>query len=145
MPKSNIWCSSLSKCQEFQPGSELPHLESMFVKCDGSMNAVASVPPNKVEAKLKYWESIPARERPISVFIFGFDSVSRSHAYRSLPKSMAMMKRLDFVDFPAYHSVAPSTLTNFMALLMGMTRPEVRETCSTDWSTPFDDCPLIWK
>ena len=117
----------------------------MFITCDGSMNAMANVPINKAAAKLKYWESIPAEDRPISVFIFGFDSTSRSHAYRCIPKSLEIMKRLGFIDFTGFHSIAPNTLSNFMALLMGMTRPEVRETCSKDWTAPFDDCPLIWK
>ncbi|CAG7831661.1 unnamed protein product, partial [Allacma fusca] len=120
--------------------------EVLLVKCGNHTNFHANVPIKpKVQEKINYWEGIPEEERPFNVFVLGIDTVSRSHAYRSLPKSIKLMTELGFIDFEAYHSVAPSTLTNFMAMLMGLSRAQVRGTCSKSWVTPFDDCPLIWK
>lgn len=119
----------------------------MFVTCNEERNALANFPLHKVRGKLEHWSSsgIPDEERPISVFLFGVDTVSRAHAYRSLPKSIAAMKRMDFVDFPGYHSVSKFTFPNFMGFLLGMTQARVRDTCAKNWSTPFDSCPFIWK
>ncbi|CAG7823765.1 unnamed protein product [Allacma fusca] len=120
--------------------------EVLLVKCGNHTNFHANVPIKpKVQEKINYWKGIPEEERPFNVFVLGIDTVSRSHAYRSLPKSIKLMTELGFIDFEAYHSVAPSTIPNLMAMLMGLSRAQVRGTCSKSWVTPFDDCPLIWK
>ncbi|CAG7827551.1 unnamed protein product [Allacma fusca] len=120
--------------------------EVLLVKCNNFTNFHTNIPIKPaVQEKMNYWEGISDEERPFNVFILGIDTVSRSHAYRSLTKSIKLMEELGFIDFQAYHSVAPSTLTNFMAMLMGLQRAKVRGTCAKDWVAPFDNCPLIWK
>ncbi|CAG7727539.1 unnamed protein product [Allacma fusca] len=120
--------------------------EVLLVKCNNFTNFHANIPIKPaVQEKINYWEGISDEEKPFNVFILGIDTVSRSHAYRSLTKSIKLMEELGFIDFQGYHSVGPSTLTNFMAMLMGLQRTKVRGTCAKDWVTPFDNCPLIWK
>jgi len=96
---------------------------------------------------MEFWDEKKQEdeELPVNVIVLGIDAVSRSHFYRSLPKTATLMKKLGFIDFKGYHSLAPSTVTNFMGFLMGLTRPEVRQTCAKDWTSSFDKCPLIWK
>ncbi|CAG7785601.1 unnamed protein product [Allacma fusca] len=120
--------------------------EILLVKCNNHTNFHTNIPIKPaVQEKIKYWEGISDEEKPFSVFILGIDTVSRSHAYRSLTKSIKLMEELDFIDFQAYHSVGPSTLSNLMAMLIGLPRAKVRGTCAKDWVTPFDSCPFIWK
>ena len=101
----------------------------------------------KVTKKIKFWDKKRRQDQtfPVNVIVLGIDAVSRSHFYRSLPNTATLMKKLGFIDFKGYHSLAPSTLTNFMGFLMGLTRPEVRQTCAKDLTSSFDKCPLIWK
>ena len=105
-------------------------------------------PKKGVTEKMKIWEEKKKEKnvkRPVNVIFLGIDSISRSHLYRSLPQTVSLMKKLGFIDFKGYHSIAPSTLTNFMGFLMGLMRQTVRETCAKNWSSSFDACPLIWK
>ena len=138
---------SITNCIPTTKVTSAGESEAIFIKCnDGGVNAEAFIPVRDgVRDKLNFWKETPEDERPYSVFMFGFDSASRSHTYRSIPKSLDVMKKMGFVDLKGYHSIAPSTLTNMMGFLMGLTRPEVRGNCARDWETPFDDCPFVWK
>ena len=117
----------------------------MFVTCGSFMNAEANVPlKDSIKVKLNHWNRVQL-DKPVSVLLFGIESTSRMHLYRSLPKSMKMMKALGFVDFTGFHSLGPSTLTNYMGFLMGLPRSVVRSGCASNWTTPYDKCPLIWN
>ncbi|CAG7694884.1 unnamed protein product [Allacma fusca] len=136
----------LTKCDYVERNVNIGAKEAFLITCEDFINAEASIPIKpKVQEKMKYWEKVPLDGRSPSVLLFGIDSTSRAHAYRSLPQSIDLMMKLGFVDFNSYHSVAPATLNNFMAFLMGLTRNEVRNSCAPNWTTPFDECPLIWK
>lgn len=139
--------SSLSECYPIKDKMALRGIESFLVKCgDRFLNVDSSITAKiEVTDKLNHWKRVPRKEHPYSVFLFGFDSLSRAHAYRSFKKSIPFMKELGFLDFNSYHSTSDSTLTNFIAFLMGIPRPIIRETCSKNWNTPFDTCPLVWN
>ena len=115
------------------------------LRCNDSFNFEANFPihPN-VQEKMDYWKTYQ-NSNPINVVFIGIDTVSRSHAYRSIPETLKYMKEMGFHDFQGYHSIGPSTLPNFMAILFGLKRTEVRETCTSSWTSPFDSCPFIWK
>jgi len=125
---------------------DLEEWEFFVVRCGGALNFDSSLRVSpEVKLKSEFWKQPPSKATPISVMLLGFDSVSRSHAHRSLPRTMGLMKKMGFHDFQGYHSLAPSTLTNFMGFLIGLRRDIIRETCAPDWTTPFDACPFIWK
>jgi len=119
------------------------------VRCNESFNFEVNLPIHpQVRDKMNYWKQKITTEpesKPINVIFLGIDTVSRSHAFRSLPKTMEYLKGMGFHDFLGYHSLAPSTLTNFMAFLIGLRRSEVSATCARWWSNPYDSCPFIWK
>ncbi len=145
---------TLGKCEPLRTSTHVYGKELLLVRCGDRLNFETTFPTNKpvVVEKFKHWNTRPetdgggAEVEPISVLFLGIDSVSRSHAYRSLPRTLDFMtSTLEFVDFQGYHSTSGSTLTNFMAFLMGTTRSDVRRTCAPDWHSTFDRCPLIWQ
>ena len=98
-------------------------MEMILVKCGNDTNFEATLPifPS-VQEKVDHWTKVYAKNqtdepKPISFLILGFDSTSRSHVYRSLPKTLQVMDRLGFVDFEGLHSIKAQTLPNFLALL----------------------------
>ena len=126
--------------------------EGFILQCDHHINMEVNLALKKsVEEKMKIWDDERTKQggnhhqRPINIIIQGIESVSRSHLYRSLPKTVAFLKKVGYIDFKGYHSLAPSTLPNFMAFLMGQTKLGVRESCAPDWESPFDNCSLVWK
>ncbi|KAH3699444.1 hypothetical protein DPMN_074399 [Dreissena polymorpha] len=76
----------------------------------------------------------------LSVVFLGIDSVSRSAAFRKLPKSMKYLKEdLNSYDLRGLMKVGENTFPNIMALLAGNV---FHGFCDT---TPCDDLPFIWK
>jgi hypothetical protein len=136
----------ISPCEKVQYEVDTSSKEMWALKCNNvSLNFDVNFPIHpEVKEKMNYWKNT-STQKPLNVIFLGIDTVSRSHAFRGLPKTMEVFKQMEFIDFQAYHSVAPSTLTNFMAFLMGLTRKEVRLSCTSSWSSPFDSCPFIWK
>ncbi|CAG7722260.1 unnamed protein product [Allacma fusca] len=135
----------LSPCIPVKGRTTVSSRESVLVQCGNFINLETFIPmKDQVKKKIQFWQKISPDLRPISVLLLGIDSVSRAHAYRSLPKTMEYMKIHGFIDFNHYHSIAPSTFTNFLGFLSGMTRNHVRSTCAPDWISPVDKCPLIW-
>ncbi|CAG7679286.1 unnamed protein product, partial [Allacma fusca] len=64
---------------------------------------------------------------------------------RSLPKTMQILNEMDFLSFKGFHTIEAQTLPNFFAMLMGMTKTQVRGSCAPNWYHPYDECPMIWK
>ncbi|CAG7815211.1 unnamed protein product, partial [Allacma fusca] len=118
--------------------------EMMMINCSNISTVEANIPMKaQVLKKVQHWNQ--QLNKPINVLITGFDSTSRVHFLRGLPKTMEILNQLDFLSFEGYHTIEPSTLPNLFAMLMGLTISQVRKSCAPDWDTPFDQCPLIWK
>ena len=146
---SHYICCSLSPCESIERDTPVQDKEMYVVRCNDSFNFEANLPIHpQVREKIKFWKeklSLDPEAKPMNVILIGIDTVSRSHAYRSLPKTLEYLKETGYHDFQGYHSIAPSTLTNFMGFLIGLKRTDVRATCTSSWSSPFDSCPFIWK
>ena len=97
---------------------------------------------NSAKEKVKFWEG--REDRPTSVLIVGLDTTSRSHVYRSLPRTLRVLRDMKFEDFRGFHTIQPSTLPNFQAMLMGLTDAQVNGGCQPTWEDPYDNCHLIW-
>ncbi|CAG7718803.1 unnamed protein product, partial [Allacma fusca] len=141
---SNNASYGLSKCEHSPHDfADVKNKEMFVVVCNSSINFEAKilVKPN-VQKKLDFWKD---QEKPPNILILGIDSVSRLHAHRSLPKTLSLLKAMNFLEFKGYHSTGASTLKNFLPVLMGKNLREIRSTCSANWTSKFDDCPLIWK
>ncbi len=124
-------------------------METYILKCNSSFNFGANLPTHApAKKKIQFWRKKIAKKRssrPFNVIFLGIDTVSRSNAYRCIPKTLALLREMGFHDFQAFHSIAPSTLSNLMASLMGLKRTQAREVCTPNWESPFDPCPFIWK
>jgi len=148
----NLLICRLSIWTQLEKEMDLGDWELFVIKCGMSLNFEARLPKisAQVKKKLTFWTEefsspLPKSSTPINVILFGIDTVSRSHALRSLPKTISLFQEMGFHDFQGYHSIFPETIDNFMGFLMGLQKPIVRATCSPSWESPFDACPLIWK
>jgi hypothetical protein len=148
-----LFLCRLSDCEPVDYVAEVGSKEMYLLRCNTSLNFGAHIPlklspvvKKKVEAWEKKKRSSPGPDSlPISVIVIGVDTTSRSHAFRGMPRVINLMKELGFHDFQAFHALAPYTLSLLSALLMGLTREGVRESCAPTWTSPFDPCPFIWK
>jgi hypothetical protein len=125
---------------------EVLNAETFLTRCGDKLNFEANFIPRKsIVRKVNHWE-VSGSKRPLSVILIGIDSLSRSSAYRTLPKTLNfLMETMGFTDFKGYHSIAAGTIHNFMGFLTGLSMDEARENCWTDWFEPPDSCPFIWN
>ena len=137
---------SFSECEPVESTFTLHEPKAFMLHCGNSINAEVSLAPTPaVLKKQNFWEGKNEEDIPPNIFILGIDTVSRSHAYRSLPKTIGLLKALNFQDFTSFHSVAANTLSNLIALLAGFGKEEFHKSCVKDWKSNFDSCNLIWK
>ena len=62
------------------------------------------------------------------------DTVSCPHTYNSLPRTIGFVtSKMGFHDTESFHFIGDTTLPDFMALLMGKTREDVRGDCAPNW------------
>ncbi|KAJ1531002.1 hypothetical protein ONE63_005834 [Megalurothrips usitatus] len=81
----------------------------------------------------------------VSILVVGADSVSRSNLLRQMPRTVQVLKEIGAIDMLGYNKVEDNTFPNLVAVLAGLSVPELRKRCWPVASRPFDDCPLIWK
>ena len=64
-----------------------------------------------------------------------------------MPKTLKRLKEVpDHLDFIGYNKIADNTDPNLIALLLGI-HPNIMDSiaCHKSYSSPFDDCQMIWK
>lgn len=81
----------------------------------------------------------------VSVLVVGADSVSRSNLLRQMPRTVKALREIGAIDMLGYNKVEDNTFPNLVAVLAGMSVPELRNRCWPTAYTPFDDCPFLWK
>ena len=137
---------SFTDCKPVRSTRSFHKPTAFIMNCGNSTNGdISLAPASIVLEKQTFWKGKNEEEIPPNVLILGIDTVSRSHAYRSLPKTIGLLKQLDFQDFKSFHSVAANTLSNLIALLGGFGKEKFRKSCVKDWRSSFDSCELIWK
>lgn len=71
---------------------------------------------------------VPSREPGdprLSVLIIGVDSVSRLNYFRTMPRTSELLRSHGWYELRGYNKVEDNTFPNLMAILTGMTRPQV--------------------
>ncbi|XP_034241082.1 uncharacterized protein LOC117645184 isoform X2 [Thrips palmi] len=147
----------MGRCEDLVGEAQLePDVEFVMVRCSATrpgwrtkkvytnMHAVVA-PKAAIRAKLR---ENPAREPGdprMSVLIIGVDSVSRLNYIRTMPRTSELLRSHGWYELRGYNKVEDNTFPNLMAILTGMTRPQVEERCFQTAMTPMDDCPIIWR
>ncbi|KAL3853949.1 hypothetical protein ACJMK2_013243 [Sinanodonta woodiana] len=86
---------------------------------------------------------IPETDDRLSVFIFGIDSLSRSHFIRKLPKTLNFLtNNLNVYDFKNYVTVGKNSFPNLLPFLTGKAVSELPADYSNNY---LDYLPFLWK
>ncbi|CAG7723524.1 unnamed protein product [Allacma fusca] len=126
------------------------HLDRFMAKCGSHKNFYRTLPISpEIQTKLNFWKN-HSTSKAWNVLFIGFDTVSRSHLHRSLPKTLEFLSKKGFVDLKGYHSLAPYTTVNTAAMLMGLQTcldcPQVyNDKCAKTINDYLDECPVIIK
>ncbi|CAG7833821.1 unnamed protein product [Allacma fusca] len=140
-------------CEPYTNKTKLTGYEFFLTECTTStaqpsaqVNFHANIPMKKrVQDKIKYWSQI--QEKPISVMMIVLDSASRSHAFRSLPRTLnLLLANMNFEDFKGHHILGEPTMPNIIPLLLGASSSqEFWKTQKPSWTSQWDGYPFIWK
>ncbi|KAJ9575248.1 hypothetical protein L9F63_025800 [Diploptera punctata] len=71
--------------------------------------------------------------------------MSRINLERQLPRTNQLLRSLSAVQMLGYNKVGEDTFENVIPFLTGLNIPELKLLCWPNVSSPFDDCPFIWK
>ncbi|CAH0726076.1 unnamed protein product, partial [Brenthis ino] len=80
-----------------------------------------------------------------SVIIMGVDAVSRLNFHRTMPRTLAMLKKKGAVELLGYNKVGDNTFPNLIPMLMGKSVTELKTSCTPNEKATFDNCPFIWE
>lgn len=84
------------------------------------------------------------RDGDVNVLILGLDSVSRLNFRRQMPKTDALLSRLNNVEMLGYNKVEDNTFPNLIPLLTGLSVDELRDRCWPRNEEFFDGCQFVW-
>ncbi|XP_075992551.1 uncharacterized protein LOC142987578 isoform X1 [Anticarsia gemmatalis] len=88
-------------------------------------------------------ESTPATH--YNVIVMGIDAISRLNFYRTMPKTLAYLKKKGAIELLGYNKVGDNTFPNLTPMLLGIKESDLKRTCWPDHSANFDNCPFIWQ
>lgn len=138
---------SWSKCQLFHHELELK-TNAVLVICQNQAgeqvykNTHHVITRKEVHAKLTK-QSLP--KRPLSVLFVVIDSISRLNFIRTMPKSRDYVSENGFIEMRGYNKIDDNTFPNFLALLTGLNKPQLRKIhCNGRELDELDKCPMIW-
>lgn len=147
---------NMGRCEDLVGEAQLdPEVEFVIVRCSASrpgwrtkkvytnMHAVVA-PKASVRAKLRAHPPREPGDPRLSVLIIGVDSVSRLNYFRTMPRTSDLLRQYGWYELRGYNKIEDNTFPNLMAILTGMTRPEVEATCFQTAMTPMDSCPIMW-
>ncbi|XP_076058952.1 uncharacterized protein LOC143035823 [Oratosquilla oratoria] len=91
----------------------------------------------------------PGEFEPLSVIVFGTDSVSRLNLLRHMPMTHRYLtETLGAIDFGGFNKVADNTFPNMVATLSGFSEEELKNhSCMPkgENAEKFDECPFVWR
>ncbi|KAJ9587424.1 hypothetical protein L9F63_019054, partial [Diploptera punctata] len=143
---------NISNCENFEKEITLKfETEFILVKCNimkngksekevyKNVHAMVSMKP-QVKEKIKQTEN---QKKP-SVMIIGIDSVSRLNAIRTIPKTLSLLQRGEWIELKGYNKIGDNTFPNVIAILTGYNMEHVKQ-CWESRKLEFDNCPFLWK
>ncbi|CAH2240613.1 uncharacterized protein LOC120637128 [Pararge aegeria] len=87
---------------------------------------------------------IPQNQTAYNIIIVGIDAISRLNFYRTMPKTLAYLKKKGAIEFHGYNKVGDNTFPNLTPILLGMKDTDLKRTCWPNMRATFDNCPFIW-
>ncbi|KAL5278571.1 hypothetical protein ACFFRR_003296 [Megaselia abdita] len=90
--------------------------------------------------------SKPEIEKPISVILFGIDSLSSNSLIRNMPETWSYLQSKEYwFNIPGYNRVGENTFPNLMTFLTGLKIISSEIPCNSKEVGGLDQCPFIWK
>ncbi|KAK7794926.1 hypothetical protein R5R35_005898 [Gryllus longicercus] len=149
---------NISSCSEFEKEVKLkPEEEFILVRCNSyknghknekkevyaNMHGIVPIKPSVAEKRRE--RKSPDDDAALNVLMVGYDSMSRLSLLRTMPRTVAYLKRAGYIDLQGYNKIGDNTFPNIMAVLTGMDMNQLKEGCWPSKKTKVDDCPLLWK
>ncbi|KAJ0182008.1 hypothetical protein K1T71_002730 [Dendrolimus kikuchii] len=80
-----------------------------------------------------------------NVIVIGIDAISRLNFYRTMPKSLAYLKKKRAIELFGYNKLGDNTFPNVIPLLLGIKEADLKRACWPNTRASFDNCPFIWE
>lgn len=87
----------------------------------------------------------PNQTNSYNVIVLGIDAISRLNFYRTMPKTMAYLKKKGAIELLGYNKVGDNTFPNVIPMLLGIKSSDLKKTCWPNLKSTFDHCPFIWN
>ncbi|KOB70455.1 Uncharacterized protein OBRU01_05477 [Operophtera brumata] len=102
--------------------------------------------PKKPSLSTKVDEiDVPQKQSAYNVIVLGIDSISRMNFYRTMPKTLAYLKKKGAIELLGYNKVGDNTFPNLTPMLLGIKDTDLKQTCWPSDRATFDNCSFIWK
>ncbi|XP_072937053.1 uncharacterized protein [Epargyreus clarus] len=87
---------------------------------------------------------VPINQTSYNVIVMGVDAISRLNFYRTMPKTLAYLKKKDAIELFGYNKVGDNTFPNLTPMLLGLKDTDLKRICLPNSRATFDNCPFIW-
>lgn len=138
-------------CVEFSSYIEVDH-EFVKVTCDYEQRTVyeqyylfARKKPRNAFGRKKKSSEPKNQTDYYNVIVMGIDAISRLNFYRTMPKTLAYLKKKGAIELLGYNKVGDNTFPNLTPMLLGIKDTDLKRTCWPHDSASFDNCPFIWE
>ncbi|KAK5646625.1 hypothetical protein RI129_005089 [Pyrocoelia pectoralis] len=98
-----------------------------------------------IKPRIKNFSSNPGSNEKLNVLVIGLDSVSRLNLHRQMPKTVKILKDIGAIELLGYNKVGDNTFPNLVAVLIGLSKNELKKDCWHKKTDKFDDCKFVWK
>ncbi|KAM3964778.1 uncharacterized protein ACR2FA_001169 [Aphomia sociella] len=88
---------------------------------------------------------LPLNQSSYNVIVMGMDAISRLNFYRTMPKTLAFLKKKGAIELLGYNKVGDNTFPNLTPMLLGIRETDLKKTCWPHVHSTFDNCPFIWE
>ncbi|XP_026757113.2 uncharacterized protein LOC113516836 [Galleria mellonella] len=88
---------------------------------------------------------MPLNQTAYNVIVMGLDAISRLNFHRTMPKTLAFLKKKGAIELLGYNKVGDNTFPNLTPMLLGIREKDLKKTCWPHIRSTFDNCPFIWE
>ncbi|CAH4014319.1 unnamed protein product [Pieris brassicae] len=90
-------------------------------------------------------EDINEEKEFYNVIVMGIDAISRLNFHRTMPRTLAFLKKRGAIELLGYNKVGDNTFPNLVPMLLGIREQDLKNTCWPNTKSTFDYCPFIWN